>query len=262
MSNSRLPAETLDHIVDLLRNAKPALKNGCLVSKSWIPRTRKYLFADIRILTSENLRSWKETFPDPLTSPARYAETLFVRCTHSITLADAEEAGWLRGFSRAVHLVLGGSEPLGTGSGLYHTPLHKLSLVPFHAFSPAIKSLHLAFALLLPATIDLILSFPLLQDLTVLTYAIQADEGDGPDRSSAVTQPSNSPTFNGTLDLWGGVLPLIRQLLSLPDGIHFRKLILTCRNELDLRMEVALVEGCSRSLESLHIGCSLDGPSV
>jgi len=262
MPDPRLPAETLDHIVDLLHDAKPALRNCCLVSKSWIPRTRKYLFADIKFLTSENLRSWKETFPDPLISPAHYAESLFVSCTHSVTPADAEEGGWLRGFSRVVHLGLGGLGPPGTGSGLSLTPLHSLSLVPFHTFSPAVKSLHMAFALLSPETIDLVLSFPLLEDLTVLTYGTHTDEDGSPDRSSAVTQPSNSPAFTGTLNLWGGVSPLTRQLLSIPDGIHFRKLILTCRTELDLRLTTALVEGCSRTLESLDVACGLDGPPV
>jgi len=38
-SNPYLPPEILDYIVDLLHNSPNALKECCLVSKSWIPRT-------------------------------------------------------------------------------------------------------------------------------------------------------------------------------------------------------------------------------
>ena len=60
-----LPLETLDYIVDLLHDESPALKECCLVSKSWIPRTRRHLFAHIRFYSADNLKSWKKTFPDP-----------------------------------------------------------------------------------------------------------------------------------------------------------------------------------------------------
>jgi hypothetical protein len=43
ISVSRLPAEMLDHVVDHLYDTEDALRNCCLVSKSWIPRTRKHL---------------------------------------------------------------------------------------------------------------------------------------------------------------------------------------------------------------------------
>jgi len=259
MSDPRLPAETLDHIVDFLHDAKHALRNCCLVSKSWIPRTRKYLFADIRIQTVQNLESWKETFPDPLSSPAHYAKSLSVSCIHSITLADAEEGSWVRGFPRAVHLGLGGFGPLPSGRlRVTLPPLYWWTLIPFHGFSPTIKSLHMAFAFLFPQTLDFILSFPLLEDLTVTTYGVQPGEAGGSDWSSAFTQPSNSPTFTGSLELYrGGVTGLAPRLLSLPGGIHFRRLVLTCRVRWDLPLTTALVEGCSRTLESLDIACGL-----
>jgi len=264
MSNPRLPAETLDHIVDLLHDAKSALRNCCLVSKSWIPRTRKHLFADIGFHTVRNLESWKETFPDPLTSPAHYAQSLSVSCTHAVTPADAEEGGWLRGFSRAVHLGLGSSASPPSRLRVSLTPLHKSSLIPYHGFSPAIRSLCMAFAFLSPETFDFIISFPLLEDLTVITYGTLPDEGSGgPDRSSAVTQPPNSPTLTGSLELSrGGIKTLTRPLLSLPGGIHFRKLILTCGREWDIPLTTALVDGCSHTLESLDVACSSDGPQV
>jgi hypothetical protein len=100
MPDPHLPAETLDHIIGYLHDTEDELRNCCLVSKPWIPRARKHLFADIEFPTEESLRSWKETFPDPLTSPARYAKTLLIDCT----TRDAEVGGWIGGFSRVAHL--------------------------------------------------------------------------------------------------------------------------------------------------------------
>src|ERR1700753_246461 len=51
MSGPRLPAELLDHIADLLRD-RETLESCCLVSKSWIPRARKHLFACVAFHTA------------------------------------------------------------------------------------------------------------------------------------------------------------------------------------------------------------------
>jgi hypothetical protein len=104
MSDPRLPSEMLDHVVDYLRNATDAFRNCCLVSKSWILRTRKHLFVHVWFPTAGSLQSWEETFPDPSTSPACYANILFIDCIQVVTAADAEAGGWIRGFSRVVHL--------------------------------------------------------------------------------------------------------------------------------------------------------------
>ena len=79
MLTPHIPSELLDQIVSLLRNSKRALMDCCLVSKSWVPHTRRHLFAVIRFDTGERLRSWKDTFPDPSTFPARYTK---IRITH------------------------------------------------------------------------------------------------------------------------------------------------------------------------------------
>ena len=86
------PAEILDHIVDLLDGSRTPLGNCCLASKSWIPRTRKHLLADIRFRTAKSLRLWKETFPDPSTSPARHAKALSIGGPQVVTAADVEAA--------------------------------------------------------------------------------------------------------------------------------------------------------------------------
>ena len=55
-------------------------------------------------------------------------------------------------------------------------------LVPWHAF-------------------NLILSFPLLEDLAVITYGVWAGNNDDSDELSTVVQPSHSPVFTGSLEL-------------------------------------------------------------
>ena len=102
MLTARLPAETRDNVVDFLRHSKHAFEACCLVSKSWIPRTRMYLFAHVAFPTVEHMRSWKRTFPDPSTSPACYVKTLSTVCFKPED-ADADSGDWIRTFSRVVH---------------------------------------------------------------------------------------------------------------------------------------------------------------
>jgi hypothetical protein len=126
MSGPHLPAELLDHIVDHLHDTLDALRNCCLVSKSWIPRARKHLFADIAFRTVRSLQSWEGTFPDPSTSPAHYTKSLSVSCPQVVTTSDAEAGGWIRGFSRIVRLEVGSQTSRG---GMSFAPFHGLSLV-------------------------------------------------------------------------------------------------------------------------------------
>ena len=247
MSNPRLPPEILDHIVDLLHDTEDALKNCCLVSKSWIPRTRKHLFADIKFYPEKTLQSWKETFPDPSTSPAHYAKTLNFDYSHLVTAADGEPGGWITGFSGVVHLKMDNnimlSRTLAAG------------FIPFHGFSSVIKSLHIYFVHLpSPQCSDLILSFPLLEDLIVRALVVSLYD-NGHYGLPTVAQPSTSPAFTGSLELSlrGGMEPIARRLLSSPGGIRFRKLTLNWRHEEDPLLTMELVEKCSYTLESLEI---------
>ena len=247
MSNPYLPPEILDCIVDLLHDDPDELKECCLTSKSWIPRIRKHLFTHVRFDTEADLESWKETFPDPSTSPAHYAKSLRVDCLHVVTAADA--GGWIRGFSRVVKLELNSHSAYAVESGI--------SLVPFHGLSPAIKSLRIGFSALPPSMIfNLTLSFPLLEDLILISGGTSTvDNGDGPDALSTTIQPPNLPVFSGSLELplVAKTIPIARLLISLTGGIHIRKLVLTWGHKEGFSLAMALVEGCSDTLESLHI---------
>jgi hypothetical protein len=247
MSSPHLLPEILDYTVDLLHDQPESLERCCLVSKSWVPRTRKHLFVQIIFQTEEHLRLWKEMFPDPSISPAHYTKILSVFCLQAVVAADAEAGGWIRGFSRVVHL------------GFFIN--RSFSLVPFHRISPDIKTL--IFLVEVPALpssriINLILSFPLLEDLgvhVITPYGMSSDNDDSPDRLLTAVQPSSLPVCSGFLELFmqGGMEPVTRPLLSLPLGIHFRKLVLAWYHEADLLTTIALVEGCSHTLESLKI---------
>jgi hypothetical protein len=252
MLDLHLPAEMLDHVVGHLHNKPVTLKQCCLVSKSWIPRTRKHLFADARFQAAENLRSWRETFPDPLTSPARYAKTLYIDPL-VVTAADAEVDDWIRGFSRVEHLVVGSRRSV--------VGMSEVSFVPFRGFSPILKSLRVDVPILPSARIfKLILSFPLLEDLAAIAHktSVGSDDGSGENEMQAAAQPSSSPTFTGSLELHlgGGMGSFARRLLSLQGGIHFRKLIVTWVHKEDPLTTMALVEACAHTLESLNISKS------
>ena len=256
MSSPHLPAELLDHVVDHLHDTKHTLGTCCLVSKSWIPRTRIHLFASVRFDTAEKLRSWKETFPNPPTSPACYAKSLFVNC-RCVTAEDAEVGWWISGFSRVVHLEVATSHSSDA--------IQLAGILPlFYGLSPAIKSLCVkAFALPSSQAFDLILSFPLLEDLSVTTHSdMFANRIGDPDGQSIIVW-SPAPPMTGSLKLLHrGTNHITRRLSSLPGGIHFRKLILTWYHEEDVLSTNALVAGCSHTLESLHITCELPGASI
>jgi len=249
MSNPRrshLPPEMLDYTIDLLHNEQETLKRCCLVSKSWVPRTRKYLFAHIRFQSLSDLRAWKETFPDPENSPAYHTHSLLVSYPRGIT---AEEGDWIRMFSSVVRLAVVQShrdEPV--------------SLVPFHNFSPVLKSLRV-FSYTFPYSqiLNLVYSMPLLEDLCVIEYGSIGSHRDG-----TVFQPSTSPVFTGTLKLFLtlGMEHITRRLLGLPNGLHFRKLVFTWHREEHVRWMTALVVGCSDTLECVDIGYSMTCTSL
>ena len=244
-----LPPEILDYITGFLRDEPDTLRECCLVAKSWIPRTRKYLFANILFRSEDDLKSWKTVFPDSANSPAHHTRTLFVDCADTGVMANAEETGWIRAFSGVTRLELDSNLP-------YIYP--EVSLVPFYNFSPTLKSLH-AHSLILPSPqlFTLVLSFPLLEDLTVNGfYTGQPDDHDDPH----TTAPSTSPPLTGTLGLGigRGMGDTARKLLDLPNGLHFRRLIfsLTCRRQ-DARWIMKLLMGCSNTLECLDVTCNV-----
>ena len=258
MPHLSLPPELLDHVIDNLSLTRDALKTCCLVSESWIPRVRKHLFANIEFLTPEHLQSWKNLFQNPTTSPARYTKTLLIKHPCVVTTGDGEDDGWILSFSRVVRLEV---DIYGAG-----TDGPVFSLVPFHGFSPALKSLHLIFFSFSSSQIsDLIFSFPLLEDLLVFTSTHHpTDDDDDFNQKPDAVKRSSSPAFTGSLDLClaGRADSVILPLLSLSNGLHFRKLRLMWAHAQDVPLSTELVKECSSTLEFLAIRCEPTGTPV
>ncbi|KAF9644824.1 hypothetical protein BDM02DRAFT_843055 [Thelephora ganbajun] len=241
MSDPHLPAEICDYIVDLLHNRPDTLGQCCLVSQSWVPRTRKHLFADIKFLCTGHLRRWKGTFPDPSRSPAHHTHTLTIGCPEDATAADAQ-GGWVRAFSNVTRLKM-----------LSDVGESEASLVPFHNFSPALKYLHVASTTFPCIQIfDLVCSFRLLEGLDLVQREVVIGFAD---REGITFQPSTSPVLTGTLRAYlpESMAYATRRLLTLSGGLYFRKLELSCYFKGNLQWIIALVAGCSDTLECVDI---------
>ena len=144
------PPEILDTIVNQLRGESAAVEACCIVSKSWIHRTRKHLFACVEFhAPNSHSEQWKKTFPDPSNSPAHHPRSLSIHGLSVITAEDAGAGDWIRTFHNLAHLHL---ECLELDQ--------QVSLAPFHGLSPTLRSLSLRAIPL--EVLDLIRSFPLL----------------------------------------------------------------------------------------------------
>jgi len=254
MTNPPLPPEILDSVIDFLHDQPETLQQCCLVSKSWIPRTRRHLFADIKFHSASDIESWKKTFLDVTNSPARHARTLFVGCPQLVTASDAEEGGWIRAFSGVASLDVDNGDQDDS----------EVSLAPFYRFAPTLKSLCVyAIRLPHPQVFDFIYSLPLLEDLSLTGYNQQSGI-DGDPQGPQTLIPSTSPSLTGFLDLaiLGGVEIVARQLLDLPNGPHFRNLKFLLDRAEDIRWITELMIACSRTLTSLDITCSFYRTSV
>jgi len=257
MSDSHLLPEIFDYIVDHLQDDPKTLQNCCLVAKSWVPRSRKNIFTHIRFSSPKVLESWKKTFPNPSNSPAYHTRILSLSCAQVITPEDAEEGGWIRAFSNVVRLNLDGSKWDTNGS--------EVSLAPLHGLSPVLKTLRVISSLLPTSQIfDLICSLPLLEDLLLLVYGAHHSDDLDVGGTPAVVRPSTSPPLTGTFEyiVFNGVEPTARRLLDLPNGLHFRYLMLQWRGEDDLPWINALVVRCSDTLQSLGLICHLSGTTA
>ena len=233
-----LPAEILDLIVDHLHDKPITLKSCCLVSKSWVPRARRTLFAQVEFSSIRYpIRSWMKAFPDPRNSPTHHTRDLHFLDHRSITAASAVAPAWVRRFCHIKRLQITAMVP--------DTSI-PVPLVHLHGLSPTLKFLRIG---LLPAPFssifNLICSFPLLEDLS-LHFVTTLGDADGWDI------PSTSPGLTGSLYLASRTHSVIRGLLDLPNGLHFTKVTTSCLVE-DAKWVVDLISRCSDTLEYLDI---------
>ena len=231
----RLPLEIRDLIIDQLHDEPTTLKACCLVSKSWIPRTRRHLFARVVFDTVDHpFTSWLKIFPDPSNSPARHTRSLSIHRLPAVTTTDAGVAKCIRTFHNVVYLRF---------KHLISADYEALTL--FNGFTHTVRSLRLASTFF--EVFDLICSFPLLEDLALVSLRSEGDTDEW-------IAPSTSPKLTGSLELstTNGIRFAVRRLLDFPDGLRFAKITVSCF-ESDFEPATDLVSRCSGTLESLSI---------
>ena len=232
-----LPPEILDLIAEHLRDEPATLKTCCVIDKSWVPRTRRHLFAHVEFRGLDlHVERWKKTFPDPSNSPAHYTRSLAIVGFPVVTAADTNTGGWIHTFHNVVHLRF---ECLRWED-------HLTSLVPFYGLSPTVRSLRITS--IFSGVFDFVCSFPFLEDLALVFY--------GPERGvDGWNAPSASPKLTGSLDLrmaMRGTRSTIRRLLDLPNGLYSTKVTMSCLSG-DFESATDLVSACSGTLESLTV---------
>ena len=106
MSDPQCPPEILDYIIDFLSDEPQALKNCCLVAKSWVSRTRKHLFSEIEIASLTELKTWWKVFPDPGSSPGYHAHSLALHSAKLISFVVVEECSRIQPFYNVIRLEM------------------------------------------------------------------------------------------------------------------------------------------------------------
>ena len=241
-----LPTDILDLIADHLHDEPTKLRACCLVSKSWVPRTRRHLFAflefDASPRSESTLELWMKAFPDPSNSPARYTRGLHLARYLAITVAISKARRWVHSFNHLTYLAV-------TTAGVDD---HHISFTQLHGLSPSLKSLRLSYSHApLPELLALICSFPLLEDLVLGSVR---DRENTPEWDA----PPTSPKFIGSLCLGGKTRDITRKLLDLPGGLHFSSIAVSCPIE-DGDLANELVSMCSDTLESFLLDFSYLG---
>ena len=235
--SSSLPQELVDLIIDCLRDDLMTLSVCCLISKAWVQRAREYLFANIEFnVYGRHVEQWERTFPYPTNSPAHNIRVLSIPQPNLITAAHADTL-----------LTFCGVVRLDVDTNLLNDQW--VSLAPLHGLSPVLKSFRLTFASLPnPDIFDLVCSFPLLEDLTLIARSSRHDH-------PAWNGPSTSPRFTGSFELRlrEEIYPTVHQMLSLPNGLHFTSIAVSWCSGQDIKATMELVSKCPTTLESLCI---------
>ena len=230
-----LPQEILDFIIDHLYEELATLQASCLVSKAWVQRVRKHLFAHIVLDTPDwSVHRWRETFPDPTNSPAHYVRILSIRCPECIAAGIFDTP---LTFHNVIHLDV--------DTSVYRSQIYP---IPSHGIATVVRSLRLVSTSLTDTEVlNLVCSLPLLEDLALISQAPMALEPRA--------RPRTSPRLTGSLELYveGELQSVIYRLLDLPNGLHFKRIVVRPLFYQDIEPVMDLVLRCSDTLESLSI---------
>lgn len=244
----RLSAELLDYIVkNLRRTERSDFKNCCLVSKSWVPRARKYLFFHVAFRKGEDLESWKDTFPDPSTSPAHYTQHLSIGCPQTVTATDTEEGGLISTFCHVIRLDVHLDK--------HEIPSAMVNTIPL----PGLEFLHHPPVGVFPAScvFSLMALFPHLEELIATNFAPNGDNRS--DQWPTQKLPLSMRSIS--LSSVEGIKPIVSQILPSPGSLHLHSLEVALHCKEDFRLTTALVEECS-ALQFLSLKSKLAGKFI
>lgn len=239
------PLDIINLIVDLIHDDREALKACCLISKSWVPSTQKFLFDEIRFTDNSKFEKWKLLFPNPAKSPAHHAHFLLVGCMNVST----EEFSWIQSFTNITQLEV--------WDCMWPDRRWKTSYEPFDTLS-SINSLCMGYDRQPQQFSELICSFPLLKDLYILNVS---NSEVFTNSNLNINQCFTLPPLTGTLVLRGELEGISHQVLNLPfvpgfQEIVWKTAIFQQKKEIP-GLVTALVNRCSDTLR--HIGFDISG---
>ncbi|KAF9780816.1 hypothetical protein BJ322DRAFT_1112217 [Thelephora terrestris] len=242
-----IPLEIFDFIVDHLHDDPTALKSCCLVSKSWVPRARRYLFAQVEFTSHRcPIQSWINAFPDPSNSPGHHTRSLNLYDIKSTNAAGTIAPTWVHHFSQIEELTV---------ANFMSRNLLPVSFVQLRGLSPTLKSLHIFHvSARLSEFFDLICSFPLLENLSLHFITTWGD-------ADRWYTPPTSPKLTGSLHLIDPSPLVTRELLAFPIGPRFSQIAVSCPVE-SAKLVADLISKCSDTLEYLTVGFDYPTPGL
>ena len=235
----RVPQEIIDEILDHLaadisdfNSTVRSLRSCALVSKSWIPLSRRLLFHTI-IFAPEDTARWLKMFPVPEESPAHHVRDLhlLVGGRNSVPEQFFEYTPWFTNVERMVLSGDGGLQPLWIPSS-WRLPQSVTSLT--------VKADTVTLALL-----QVIMGrLPNLDDLSLSGSILAADRRTTPGVKTVLRG-----RFGGRLRLIEGYASedVINTLLEIPGGLHFTEVQIRSTREC-LPPTVRLAEACAKTL--------------
>jgi len=244
---SRIPNEIIDKILNHLiadsgswgNSLQRSLRSCSLVSKSWVPSCRRYLFHTI-IFTSRDVAKWLETFPVPEESPAHYVKDLRFSLGGRCGAPEkfSRHTPWFANVEKMALTMNRISLPPGT-------PF--LARLPQSVTSLAIKGAWDEIDLVQMR--DIMAHLPNLNDLILSGTVVAQPESRRPLPGLGADLRGR---FGGELRIRNGHAgeEFVDMLLEVPTGLHFTKIYI-CADCPCLLQTVRLAEACCKTLVNL-----------
>jgi len=246
-----VPQDVINEILDQLATCSDfgSLRACSLVSKSWVPSSRKHLFRTV-FFTSRRVKRWFETFPSPEKSPAHHVRDLRIRIGghHFVPLTFFE---CIPQFTNAEKISLLGPEP----GGIPQVQLPSPWIPP-----PSVTSLRIETDMFTLMEIrDFIAVLPNLDDLSLSGHIGM----DSRELLGIGTSLAGRVRFGGKLvlrDVRHATKDVMGMLLEIPTGLWFTEVQIHSTRGC-LPSVVRLVEACCKTLVKLSYTVSIPGKS-